>query len=127
MRTKSRTISFEERAALLSDWEHSGLTQREYSRRQGIPVRTLEYYRRQQLRRQAASESESESEPRRAKPEPERLVAVQVAPREVTAAAAEATAGRRFAVTLSNGRRLEADWGCCEAHLARLVRLLEQV
>ncbi len=114
--TKPPRAASEERRALLAEWERSGLTQREFSERRGIPVRTFEYYRRQQLRRSAPSAGETTS-----------LIPVHLAP----AAPAQTTpatnsGGGGFVLTLPNGRRIEAGWGFCEASLARLLRVAEQ-
>jgi len=57
--TKPARATFEECRALLAEWERSGLRQHEFSEQRGIPVRTFEYYRRQQLRRSPPLAGES--------------------------------------------------------------------
>lgn len=114
-RTKSPRATFEERCALLAEWERSGLTQREFSEQHGIPVRTFEYYRRQQLRRSAPSAGPTTQ-----------LIPVHIAPAAPAQTTPATNSGGGFVLTLSNGRRIEAGWGFCEASLARLLRVAEQ-
>ena len=82
---------------ILREFENSGLTRREFCQRHGIPLTTLDYWRRRQSR-------------------PPRLVEVEVAPRESAAG---------FALVLVNGRRIESSWGFAEAQLAGLIRIAE--
>ena len=93
-------LSAAEGARLLAGYEHSGLTRRDYCKQVGIPVTTLDYYRRRQARRFPAP-----------------LIPVKVL---------ESARGTGFALVLSNGRRIEGDWGFGEKELARLVRVAEQ-
>ena len=82
---------------ILQEFKSSGLTRREFCQRHGIPVTTLDYWRRRHSR-------------------PPRLVEVEVAPRESAA---------QFALVLANGRRIESSWGFVDAQLAGLIRIVE--
>ena len=75
----------------------SGLTRREFCQRRGIPITTLDYWRRSHRR----------------KP---RLV-------EVSVAASEPGSG--FTLGLANGRRIESSWRFDEGELTRLIRIAE--
>ena len=87
-------------ARFVDEYEKSGLTRRDYCKQAGITVRTLDYHRRRQASRSAAP-----------------LIPVKLL---------EATRRNGFALVLSNGRRIEADWDFAEEGLARLVRVAEQ-
>jgi hypothetical protein len=80
----------------IEEFESSGLTRREFCQRHGIPVTTLDCWRRS----------------RRRQP---RLVEVQVA--------SEPMAG--FTLALANGRRIESSWRFSEAELTRLIGIAE--
>ena len=82
---------------ILREFANSGLTRREFCRRHGIAVTTLDYW------------------PGRGSRQP-RLVEVEVAPRE--------SAGQ-FTLALANGRRIECSWGFADAQLAGLIRIAE--
>ncbi|HYU46397.1 MAG TPA: hypothetical protein VEK84_09495 [Terriglobales bacterium] len=82
---------------ILQEFKNSGLTRREFCQRHGIPVTTLDYWRRKQSR-------------------PPGLVEVEVAPRESAA---------EFTLVLANGRRIESSWGFADAQLAVLIRIAE--
>ena len=82
---------------ILREFKNSGLRRREFCQRHGIPLTTLDYWRRRHSR-------------------PARLVEVEVAPRE---------SGAQFALVLANGRRIESSWGFADAQLARLIRIAE--
>lgn len=99
--------------ALLKKYEQSGLTRAEFSRREGISVSTLDYYRRQQARRG------DEQQPDYA----QRLVRVRVS-RAGIAPASEPAAG--FAIVLHNGRRIECGASFGESSLERLIRVAER-
>jgi hypothetical protein len=75
----------------------SGMTRREYCHKHGIPLTTLDYWRRKQ------------------KPEP-RLVEVAVE---------EQPAGAGFTLVLRSGRRIESSWSFRAADLERLIRAAE--
>jgi hypothetical protein len=81
----------------VEEFTSSGLTRREFCGRRGIPITTLDYWRRAERR----------------KP---RLV-------EVSVAAGEAPSG--FTLGLANGRRIESSWGFADAELTRLIRIAE--
>jgi hypothetical protein len=81
----------------IKEFHSSGLTRREFSQRQGIPVTTLDYWRRVASR----------------KP---RLV-------EVAVVGGESRPG--FTLLLANGRRIESSWRFAEAELTRLIRIAE--
>ena len=80
---------------LLEEYAASGLTRREFGRRHGIALTTLDYWRRRESR-------------------PLRLVEVEVAPGE---------GAGQFTLALANGRRIESSWGFADAQLARLIRI----
>ena len=77
---------------MVEEYEGSGQTRRAFCARRGMAVSTLDYWRRELAK----------------KP---RLVAVKIAQPEA-----------RFALVLSNGRRIE----CGEAELARLIAVAER-
>jgi hypothetical protein len=81
----------------IADFKKSGLTRREFCRRQHIAISTLDYWRRAQSR-------------------PARLLKVEVAGKE---------AAPVFTLSLANGRRIESNWSFGEAELARLIRIAE--
>ena len=81
----------------IREFESSGLTRREFCQQRGIPITTLDYWRRTQQR----------------KP---RLV-------EVSVASDETASG--FSLGLANGRRIESSWRFSEDDLARLIRIAE--
>ena len=87
----------EERRRMVEEYERSGLTRREYCAQAGIPVTTLDAWRR--VRRERG-----------------RLVRVKVE-------AGEATGG--FLLHLANGRRIESKWSFGEAELMRLIHVAE--
>jgi hypothetical protein len=93
-------LSAAEAARLVGGYEESGLTRWDYSQQMGIPVTTLDYYRRRQTSRSAGP-----------------LVRVRVL---------ESERRTGFAVVMSNGRRIETSWDFAEEELARLVRVVEQ-
>ena len=82
---------------MLAEYEKSGLTRRAFCQQRGIPISTLDYWRRQLG----------------AKP---RLVKVDVA---------AAVPAANFTLTLGNGRRIESSWQFGEAEVARLIRIAE--
>ena len=98
--------SVEEVERLVSGYQQSGLTRREYCQSQGIAVTTLDYYRRRQ----------------RSKSGTPKVVPVMVA-----AAAGKGAGEGGFALVLGNGRRIESRWSFGEADLARLIRTAERV
>src|SRR5262245_13593310 len=87
-------------ARLVDEYEHCGLTRRDYCKQVGIPVTTLDYHRSRRARRPAAS-----------------LIPVKLL-----------GSGPKtgFTLLLSNGRRIESNWDFAEEGLARLVRVAEQ-
>lgn len=100
--------------ALLKKYEQSGLTRAEFSRREGISVSTLDYYRRQQARQRVQEQQPEDAQ---------RLVRVRVS-RAGIAPASEAPAG--FAIVLHNGRRIECGASFDESSLERLIRVAER-
>lgn len=91
---------------LIADYKASGQTRREYCERHGIPITTLDYH----IRHLRMSRT------------PANLLPVIVA--AASKGAAPETQGERgFALVLSNGRRIETDWGFDEHQLARLIRI----
>lgn len=105
---RGKGLSAAEAARLIEGYENGDLTRREYCRRLGIPVTTLDYYRRRQ------GQSEQGGRKRRLAAE---LVEVKLA---------EPARVGGFALVLSNGRRIESGWGFPEQDLARVVRVAEQ-
>jgi hypothetical protein len=99
----------EEIAAMMTGYEQSGLTRRDYCQRRGIPLSTFGYYRHQH----------------RQKGRKPALVAVRLEASE-TARPASSTSSP-MAVVLRNGRRIEVASGFVEAELGRLLRLVERV
>lgn len=98
--TRGYGLSAAEAARLLSGYDRSELTRREYCEQVGIPVTTLDYYRR-----------------RHAKANEESLRPVEIV---------NQASGGGFTVALSNGRRIEGGWNFDEHGLARLLRVAEQ-
>lgn len=84
---------------LIEEFEGSGLTRHEFCERNNVPVTTLDYWRWKKARA---------SRPR--------LM-------EVAVETGQPSLG--FVVVLGNGRRIESTWGCPEAQLLRLIRILE--
>ncbi len=82
---------------ILREFKNSGLKRGEFCQRHGIPLTTLDYWRRRHSHQP-------------------RLVEVEVARRE---------SGAQFAVVLVNGRRIESSWSFGEAQLASLIRIVE--
>jgi transposase-like protein len=90
--------SKEEIRRIVEGFAKSGMTRREYCRRHGVAMTTLDSWRRAY---------------RKQKP-----TLVRVAVEE-----AQAVAG--FALVLNNGRRIESLWSFAEADLQRLIRAAE--
>jgi lambda repressor-like predicted transcriptional regulator len=121
--SKQRYRSQEEVAQVVAEFEASGLTLREFSRQQGIPVGTLNGYRkRQRVGQRKTSKSES-------------LVRVEVSAagveqRTSTLSRNRATAGASettsLTVVLSGGRRIEIGAGFDGLTLGRLISVLEK-
>jgi hypothetical protein len=98
----------EEVEQLLKGCKESGLSRREFCRREGIPVTTLDYYRGRSTRKAAA----------------QRQVAGLV---KVKLEAAPANLPGFFTLTLANGRRIESAWSFSDSDLTRLIRIAEAV
>ncbi len=96
----------EETARVVAGWERSGLTQREYCGRHGIPLTTFDYHgrRARQQPRQVA-----------------RLVPVHI----VNPEPEPKPEPGGFVLVLRNGRRIEGGWAFAEEGLARLLRVAE--
>ncbi len=101
--------SAQETARLVSAWERSGLTQREYCDGHGIAPSTFDYYRRR-ARQQEPSEAAA------------RLLPVCLVSQELEP---EPKPGG-FVLVLVNGRRIEGGWAFAEEGLRRLLRVAEQ-
>ena len=93
-------LSAAEAARLVDGFERSNLTRREYCEAAGIPVTTLDYYRRRQSERRQTE-----------------LVPVRIV---------QPARAHDFTVALANGRRLEGHWDFADDRMSRLVRILEQ-
>jgi len=91
----------EEVQRLLDEYRQSGEKRTTFCRRLGIPVTTLDYYRRRQA---------LHGRPRLARV-------------KVTAQSSDPTA--TFALVLLNGRRVETNWNFRDADLARLIRIAD--
>ncbi|MBI2679779.1 MAG: hypothetical protein HYX25_02085 [Candidatus Solibacter usitatus] len=98
--TRGRGWSAAEAARLLEGFDRSGLTRRDYCEQAGIPVTTLDYYRRRKAKQQEAA-----------------LVPVKVL---------DSRRSQGFTLVLSNGRRIESSWDFAGEELTRLVRIAEQ-
>jgi hypothetical protein len=98
---RNRGRSAEEIAAMMSGYEQSGLTRREYCQQRGIPLPTFDYYRHR----------------RKKKVRTLGLVAVKIVASEQPSSP--------MAVILRNGRRIEVGRGFAEAELTRLLRVVE--
>jgi hypothetical protein len=85
---------------VVEEFHASGLTRHEFCRQRGIPITTLDYWRRRM----------------QGKP---RLVKVKLA-------TPEATAPESFTLRLANGRSIDSCWRFDEEQLARLIRVAEQ-
>jgi hypothetical protein len=81
----------------IKEFASSGLTRGEFSRRSGIPVTTLDYWRRVGNRR----------------------------PRLMEVAVVGGHSNPGFTMALNNGRRIESSWGFSDAELMRLIRVAE--
>ncbi len=103
---KSSRRSVEEVERLVSGYQRSGLTRREYCLSQGITVTTLDYYRRQKRPKSGST---------------------NLLPVQVEAAPVQSAGERGFALVLVNGRRIESPWSFGEAELTRLIRTAERV
>ena len=99
--TRGYGLNAAEASRLLDGYERSNLTRREYCEQVGIPVTTLDYYRRRQTKAFERS-----------------LLPVEII---------SPTDGRGFTVALSDGRRIESGWNFDEQALGRLLRVPEQI
>ncbi|MDX1983475.1 MAG: hypothetical protein SFV51_24600, partial [Bryobacteraceae bacterium] len=90
-RARGKGLNAAQAAELLEGYERSNLTRREYCARVGIPLTTFDYYRRLQAGNKPARRSR-----------PARFAPVKVI---------EANRSGGFVLVLSNGRRIESDWG----------------
>lgn len=103
---KASTRTQQEIEQMIAAYEQSGLTRREYCEQQKVPLTSFDYYRHRH-RKQAATAAGQ-------------LVKVELQDRSRTE---EASKG--FSLVLSQGRRIETNWGYCEQDLARLIRIVE--
>jgi hypothetical protein len=107
---KSGGRSAEEVEKVVIEFERSGLSRREYSEQRGIPLPTLDWYRRRVQTRRGATNGVT------------KLARVRVkAP--ATSVAATGAARDGFALSLVNGCRIEAGWNFDESRLAQLIRI----
>jgi hypothetical protein len=97
---RGQGLSAAKAARLLDGYSRSGQTRRDYCRHLGIPVSTLDYYRRRQSQQRGQ----------------ELIPVTVVAP----------ASGAGFTLVLNNGRRIESHWDFREGDLARLVQVAEQ-
>ena len=103
MHIQKRTAIERRRLVELYERRGSGQTREEFCRIHDVATSTLDYWRRVE-RREAVG----------------KLIAV-----ELDAARPLNTAGMGFALSLTNGRRIEARWCFAEDDLARLIRIAE--
>ena len=89
----------DELRGIVEEFQSSGLTRREFCQSQGIPVTTLDSWRRTQSR-----------------PRPQ-MVEIEVDTGREPA--------QGFKLSLANGRRIESSWRFADADLARLIRIAE--
>jgi hypothetical protein len=89
---------------MLEEYAASGLGRREFCQQRGIPLTTLDYWRREH----AVKARKQGQRPR--------MVKVEVAVSEATG---------QFILSLANGRRIESSWRFADAELARLIRIAE--
>ena len=101
---RTSTWTPEQIERLVTGYQQSGLTRRQYCAQQGMAVATLDYYR---LRRRKAPTSP--------------LVRVKLA--DCPPPQPEQPKG--FTLVLAKGRRIETTWHCNEQDLARLIRIVE--
>jgi|ERR1700694_299877 transposase-like protein len=84
---------------IVGEFQHSGLTRREYCERHRMAVSTLDYWRRK---------TQAHTTPQ--------LLEVELATSESAPV---------FALHLANGRRIESSWRFSDAELTRLIRVVE--
>jgi hypothetical protein len=89
---------------VLEEFGASGQSRQEFCRQRGIPLTTLDYWRREH-----SGKAERQARP-------PRLVKVEVA---------RAEPAPQFTLGLANGRRIECSWRFVDAELARLIRIAE--
>jgi hypothetical protein len=95
-------------ALLAAQFEHSGMSRREFCKRHGLALTTLDYYRYRERRKKAGSP-----------------VSVRLLP--VNVRSGDGPVNRdSVAVVLANGRRIEFRQEFTEAELAQLLRTVEQ-
>lgn len=97
---------------LIVGFEQSGMTRQQYCELRGIPVSTLDYYRRRRQERQQSKNAGQQQQ---------QMVRVEVS----RPAQQEPQPSDTFALTLSRGRRIEAQWNFGEQDLLRLIRIVE--
>jgi hypothetical protein len=93
-----------EMRGVLEQYAASGLSRREFCQQRGITLTTFDYWRR-----------EHAVKPRKQERRP-RMVAVKVF---------NAEPAPHFALSLTNGRRIESSWQFSDAELTRLIRIVE--
>jgi hypothetical protein len=109
--TNTRTAEDMER--MLTEYEQSGITKRQYCEQQGLPLSTFDYHWQRRRKKQQLAASEQQ------------LVKVQLES-EHSGFDAKKTANG-FTLVLAKGRRIELDWHYSEQDLARLIRIVEAV
>ena len=114
--------------AFLAEYEASGLTQRQYCQREGIPLTTFAYYiRRRRELRVRQGEPVVSAAPPVTRP-PQQMLRVKIEkennPTPPTKAKEQGQAAG-FVLTLAKGRKLESGWDYAERDLAKLIRVVE--
>ena len=89
---------------VLEEYAASGLSRREFCQQRGMALTTFDYWRREHMAKPRKQER------------PPRLVPVKLA---------HAERASDFALSLTNGRRIESSWQFADAELARLIRIAE--
>jgi transposase-like protein len=103
MRILQKTTTERRRLVELYESRGTGVTRREFCRIHHIATSTLDYWRRVERRESAG-----------------RLVAVELEPAKPTN-----SGSMEFALSLTNGRRIETGWRFADNDLARLIRIAE--
>jgi hypothetical protein len=108
--TNTRTAEDMER--MLTEYEQSGITKRQYCEQQGLPLSTFDYHwQRRRKKQQIAAAGQQ-------------LVKVQL---ESEHSGFDDKKANGFTLVLAKGRRIEIGWHYSEQNLARLIRIVEAV
>ena len=105
----------------MKDYEHSGISRRQFCSRIGMAVSTFDYHRNRWLGRRRQQQSEViKASGRR------RLVKVELAPPELQLKPETSKSNAGFTIVLGKAqRRIESSWNFADEDLARLIRIVE--